>query len=251
LITHYNKASISEKNRITQTTLSFIDDRLDSLSKELNTAERQVEGFRSSRGLTDISSQSQVYLENVQTNDNRLNEVNVQLNVIQGIERYVNSMRNSGGVPSTLGIEDPALNSSIEQLAQLQLEKEKLLATTPEGSPLFEPINRQIQTTKSSIRESIRNIKSSLNAAKGQLQSFNSQFESSIRNIPGQERQYVGMKRQQGVKEGLYVYLLQKREEISLSYASTLADARIVDNAYLGHVKKPKEPLVWRSCLDL
>ncbi|MBC7915377.1 MAG: polysaccharide biosynthesis tyrosine autokinase [Pyrinomonadaceae bacterium] len=245
LITHYNKASISEKNRITQSTLSFIDDRLDSLYKELNSAERDVEGFRSSRGLTDISSQSQVYLENVQTNDNRLNEVNVQLNVIQGIERYVNSSRNSNNVPSTLGIEDPALNSSIEQLAQLQLQREKMLATTPEGSPLFESLNRQVQTTKSSIRESIRNIKSSLQGTKGELQSFNSRFESSIKNIPGQERQYVGMKRQQGVKEGLYVYLLQKREEISLSYASTLADARIVDTAYLGFVKKPKEPLIY------
>lgn len=245
LITHYNNASLSEKNRITQATLSFIDDRLDSLSKELNTAERQVEGFRSSRGLTDISSQSQVYLENVQSNDNRLNEVNVQLNVIQGIERYVNSSRNSNNVPSTLGIEDPALNSSIEQLAQLQLERQKLLATTPEGSPLFEPLDRQIQTTKSSIRESVRNIKSSLAATKGQLQSFGSRFESSIKDIPGQERQYVGMKRQQGVKEGLYVYLLQKREEISLSYASTLADARIVDDAYIGFAKKPKAPLVY------
>ncbi len=244
LITHYNQATISEKNRITQSTLNFIDQRLDSLAKELNTAEKEVEGFRSSRGLTDISSQSQVYLENVQNSDNQLNQVNVQLSVIQGIERYINSGANNR-VPSTLGIEDPALNSSIGQLAQLQLEREKLLATTPEGSPLFEPVNRQIQTTKASIRESVRNIKSSLLATKNQLQSFNSQFESSIRSIPGQERQYVGMKRQQGVKEGLYVYLLQKREEISLSYASTIADARIVDNAYVGFVKNPKTPLVY------
>ncbi len=245
LITHYNQASLSEKNRITQTTLSFIDDRLDSLAKELNAAEREVEGFRSSRGLTDISSQSQVYLENVQSNDNKLNEVNVQLNVVQGIERYVNSSRNSNNVPSTLGIEDPALNSAIGQLAELQLKKQELLATTPEGSPLFEPLNRQIQTTKSAIRESVRNIKSSLQTARGQLQSFNSQFESSIRSVPGQERQYVGMKRQQGVKEGLYIYLLQKREEISLSYASTLADARVVDDAYIGMVKHPKAPMIY------
>ena len=245
LIFHYNNAAISEKNRITQATLSFIDDRLDSLSRELNSAERQVAGFRSSQGLTDISSQSQVYLENVQSNDRALNEVNVQLNVIQGIERYVNSARNSNNVPSTLGIEDPALNSSITQLAQLQLERQRLIATTPEGSPLFDPIDRQIQTTKALLRESIRNVKSCLLAKKQELQAFNSRFESSIRDIPGQERQYVGMKRQQGVKEGLYVYLLQKREELALSYASTISDARIVDQAYLGFVKTPKAPLIY------
>lgn len=245
LITYYNEASISEKNRITQSTLNFIDKRLDSLSRELNSAEREVEGFRSSRGLTDISSQSQVYLQNVQTNDNKLNEVNVQLNVIEGIERYVNNLQNTNNVPSTLGITDPALNSSIEQLAQLQLQRQKLLATTPEGSPLFETLNRQIQTTKAGIKESVRNIKSSLVTTKRELQSFNSKFESSIKDIPGQERQFIGMKRQQGVKESLYVYLLQKREEISLSYASTIADARIVDNAYLSLKNDPTPALIY------
>lgn len=245
LITHYNEASVSEKNRITQSTLTFIDKRLDSLARELNSAEREVEGFRSSRGLTDISSQSQVYLQNVQTNDNKLNEVNVQLNVIEGIERYVNNLQNTNNVPSTLGITDPALNSSIEQLAQLQLQRQKLLATTPEGSPLLETLNRQIQTTKSSIKESIRNIKASLVATKRELQAFNSRFESSIKNIPGQERQFIGMKRQQGVKESLYVYLLQKREEISLSYASTIADARIVDDAYLSMKNQPVPAMVY------
>lgn len=250
LISHYNLTTIQEKNKITQNTLDFIDKRLASLSGELKSAESEVEGFRSSRGLTDISSQSQVYLENVQSNDNRLNEVNVQLNVINGIERYVNSTRTETP-PSVLGISDAGLSSLIEKLSQLQLQRDRLLATTPEGNPAFGPIDRQIASTRASIRENIRNIKSSLLNAKKELQSFNSKFESSIRNIPTQERQLIGIKRQQSIKENLYVYLLQKREELSLSYAATLADARIVDNAYEGAPKKPKVPLVLSIALIL
>ncbi len=249
LISAYNEETSSEEKRNTQTTIDFIDNRLASLTGELNDAEKEVEGFRSSQGLTDINSQSKVYLENVQTNDIKLNEVNVQLNVIQGIERYLNSDLNTQNPPATIGISDPALNSAIEKLAQLQLRKVSLLATTPEKNPVFEPINRQIETTKSSIRETIRSIKSSLVNTRQELQSFNNRFESSIKDIPSQERQFIGMKRQQAIKENLYVYLLQKREELSLSYASTVADARIVDHANVGEIKWPRKSLVYLIAL--
>lgn len=205
LIANYNEATILEKSRITESTLSFIDQRLASLSKELNTAEGQVEGFRSSRGLTDISSQSQVYLENVQVNDHLLNEVNVQLNVIEGIENYVNSSENAETLPSVLGISDPGLSRLIDQLSQLQLQKAELLATTPEDNPIFNPLNRQINSTRTAIKENLGNIKSSLLSTKLELESFNSKFETSIRNIPGQERELIGIKRQQTIKENLYI----------------------------------------------
>ncbi len=244
LIKVYNEASSEEIKRTTKNTIDFIDNRLASLSGELDTAEHQVESYRSSQGLTDINSQSKVYLENVQVNDQKLNEVNVQLNVIEGIERYLNSASNSDNTPTTLGVSDPILNSLLEKLSQLQLKRVALLATTPESNPVFEPINRQIKDTKASIRGKIAGIKSSLLSSKRQLQSFNNKFESSIKEIPGQERQFLSMKRQQSIKENLYVYLLQKREELALSYASTLIDARIVDQANVGDVKWPRLPIL-------
>jgi tyrosine-protein kinase Etk/Wzc len=244
LIKSYNETTSSEEKRATESTLKFINDRLASLTGELNTAEDDVEGYRSSQGLTDIDSQSKVYLENVQSNDNKLNEVNVQLNIIDGIERYVNSTSNNENPPATVGINDPALNSLIDKVAQLQLKKSALLATTPIGNPLYEPLDSQISSTKTAIRQNISSIKSSLLAAKRELQSFNNKFESSIKNIPGQERQFLGKKRQQSIKENLYVYLLQKKEEVSLRYASTLADARIVDKANVEEKVWPKMPLI-------
>jgi len=239
----YNEKATAEKNRTTQSTLAFIDKRITSLSGELNTLERRVEGFRSSRGLTDITSQSSMYLENVQSNDTQLNEVNIQLGVIGELSQYVNAP-DFKGVPATMGINDPALSSLIEKLSSLQLQREKLLATTPESNPVFEPINKQINATRSAIVGSVRTLKASLLGTKKQLQAVTGKLASSIRNVPVQERQLVGIKRQQAIKENLYLYLLQKREEVALSYAPLLSDARIVDKAYTSSVKWPKKPFV-------
>ncbi len=250
LIYNYNLSGKTEKNRETKSTLDFIDQRLASLSTELAEAEKEIEGFKSSRGLTDISSDSKISLENMQANDTRLNEVNVQLSVIDGIENYISSSKNTGRAPATLGISDPALTVMIGKLSELQLQHDKLLTTTPETNPDFEAINTQLQTTRNAIRESVRNIRSSLLNSRQKLQTYNAKFESSIKSIPTQEREYVSMKRQQEIKENLYTYLLQKREEIAVSYASTIADDRIVDHAYSGSAKSTK-PLAFAAAMAL
>ncbi|KQS30672.1 tyrosine-protein kinase family protein [Dyadobacter sp. Leaf189] len=245
----YNESALEDKNRITMSTLKFIDNRLSSLTGELVSVEKSVEGFKSSRGVTDISSEAKVFLQNVQSNDTRLNDVNVQLDVISGIERYVASNSNTGNPPATLGISDPGLVNLVEQLSAFHLQKNRLLATTPEENPIFEPLNRQINATEAAIRANVRAIKGSLLTTKAQLQGNNYKFEKSIKNIPGQERQYTSIKRQQEIKENLYVYLLQKKEEIALSYASTLNDAKIVESAYSDVPKSPKKSLALVAAL--
>lgn len=243
LIELYTYYSRDEKNLIAKSTLNFIDDRLATLTGELNQAEKNVEGYQSSQGLTDISSESKVFLGNVQTNDNNLNEVNVQLNVLAGIEQYVNSPSNTGNAPATIGITDPTLIELVNQLMELQMQREKLLAITPEANPVFEPINRQIRITKASLKENIQGIKSNLLTTRKQLQAYNSRFESSIKKLPGQERLLVNVKRQQSIKENLYVYLLQKREEVSFGYASDLSESPTIDPAFIG---KPTVPNTYR-----
>jgi len=250
LITTYNDITNAEKNRVTQSTLDFIKDRLESLATEVSSSEKNVEQFRSSRGLTDISSQAQIYLQNVQANDNKLNEVNVQLNIIDGIEHSLNTSQNVQTASASLA-NYPSLNSLIEKLSLLQLQRDKLLATTPETNPIYEPIDRQIRSARASIKENIQSIKSSLVAAKNKLQGYNSKYESSIQNIPGQERGLIDIKRQQSIKENLYTYLLQKREEMSLSYASAISNARIVDKAYVDNVKSSRKAIAYGSGLLL
>lgn len=251
LIYVYNNDEILEKNKETQSTLNFIDQRLASLTGELNNAEKNIENFKSSNKITDIASDSKFNLDNLQSNNSHLNDINVQLSIIEGIDKYINSPQNNGKAPAAIGIADAALVSLINKLSQLQLEREQLLATTPETNPDFDQINRQILTTKTAIKENVQNIKLSLINAREKLQSVNSHFESSITNIPSQERQYISIKRQQSIKENLYTYLLQKREEVSLSYASTIKNYRVLDNAYTGPVKWPIKPIVYLIALLL
>lgn len=245
LVKNYNLLSINEKNEDIKNTLNFLDQKIDELSGELEEAEKGIAGFKRNRGLADISTQSQISLQNLQANDNKLNEANLQLNIINNIDQYVNSSQNSEKISSVNGISDVALNSLIGKLSQLQLQYEQLAATTPETSPEFDPINRQIKTTKAAIKESVKNIKTSLQGTRDKLQSYNSNFESSIRNIPTQERQYISIKRQQSSKETLYTYYLQKREEVAASYAATLKDDKVIDQAYYEKPKSPKKSFTY------
>lgn len=250
LISAYNRASVEHKNLVTASTLKFMDVRLDSLKGELIAIEKDVEQFKSSRGLTEIDAKSEFYLENVRANDAKLHDVTVQLQVIKDLENTLNTS-NSEAPPSTTAITDPNLAKLIEQLTALELQRERMLATTPEENPVFEPINNQIKTVKTSIKENIRGIKASLQATRRQLELYGSDFEASIKDIPVQERQYINIKRQQTIKEELYVYLLKKREEAALSYASTLADSRIVDQAFYGMPVSPNPPLIFAAAFLL
>jgi tyrosine-protein kinase Etk/Wzc len=241
LINVYNKNEIVEKNNKTKNALDFIDQRLDTLAVELNYAEKQVEQYRSSHGLTDIIAQSQVYLQDAQSNNNRLNDINVQLRVINDIENYINAPNiTDRAVPSTLNIGDQNLVSLVQSYTDQQRDRSRLLATTPEKNPIFEPIDKQIATTRDAIKENINNIKSSLQSTRSELQGFGSRYKSSIENIPGEDRELAALKRLQASKETLYNILLQKREETALSYAASLTSARTVDLAYVVPLKASK-----------
>lgn len=234
VINTYNLVSIDYKNKVNQSTLRFLNDRLDAITVELNTIEKRIENYKSSRGITDLSAESQVYLDNVKSNDSQLNEVNVQLEVINEIQKYINSPVSDGNAPAITGISDPGLVSLVDQLIRMESQRERLLSNTPEKNPLFIPINRQITTTKNAIRENIKGIKRSFLATRNQLRQYNRNVESSIKKLPGQEREYINIKRQQGIKEELYIFLLQKREESGMNNASKLLESRIVDAAHYG-----------------
>jgi len=252
LVDVYNEAALSDKNKTTQSTIQFIDERLRLISGELTEVERDVETFKSNLGLTDISSEAKQYLDNVQLNDQQINEVELQIGSINEIQRYLNSPSGQEKVPSTLGINDPVLLSQINQLAELQLQRNQLLATTTIDNPLVAPLVSQIESTKAGIRANIENIKQSLLAKRNTLRGNNAQYQGSIKKIPGQDRQFISIKRQQTIKESLYLYLLQKKEEAALSYASSIADSRTVDSAFFSKAPvAPKRQIVYLGSLIL
>jgi len=252
LITVYNKNEIEEKNKKTKGALDFIDQRLDSLSIQLNLAEKNIEDYRSSHGLTDVNAQSQVYIQGAQSNDIKLNDINVQLKVITEIDNYINAPNiTDKTVPSTLNIGDQNLVTLVQSYTDLQRERASLSATTPEKNPAFDPLNRQIAATRAAIKENINNIKTSLLTTRNELETYGSRFKSSIESIPGEDRELAALKRIQASKESLYNVLLQKREETALSYASIASSARLVDLAYATPPKKSKAMLPFIVALAL
>lgn len=244
LFINYIAKTKENKNLATANALKFLNTRLDTISNELNQAERKTASYKSSNKFTDISAKGGAYLGNVQTNDAKLAELNIQLDLLSGVENYVNSARNDDNVPVTAGITDGSLSGLVGQLSTVIQQRNKLLATTPESNPIFDPINKQIQSIKVAIKETIKGVKSSLQITKNQLQSNNSQFESSFKEVPAQEREFVNMTRQKSLKEDQFLYLSQQRETIALNYASTLSDVQIVDEPHDAGLTPSKAPLI-------
>jgi len=234
LLRVYMDASIEEKRESAQNTIRFVEQRLVSITQELSNVESKYEGYKSNRGITDVTSLSSKYVGDQQANDRQISEINIKLGVIAGIERYVNSTSGTDNPPNTYGLDDGSLIDLVKQLTSQQLVRTSKLATTPESNPIFEPINQQIASLKNSIRDNLAQTKATLIATRSQLQSMGTGIQSSIRDMPQQDRQLSDIKRMQGIKESLYTYLLQKKEELSLDYASTISNALIIDQPHTG-----------------
>lgn len=239
LIDAYTYSSLEDKNSEATNTLRFIGERLQLITGELKDVEKDVEQYKTSQGITDLSAEGNLFLEKVKDNDAKLSEVDIQLKVLEGVERYLASGQNNVA-PATLMVNDPILTSFIEKLGELELQKEKTARTVQPGNPFLETINTQIANTKQAIRENVANQKRGLVITRNGLQGNNNRFESAIRTIPRKEREFVNIQRQQNIKESLYLLLLQKREETALSYASTVTDSRVVDTPH--STPKPVKP---------
>ncbi|HTE25975.1 GumC family protein [Flavitalea sp.] len=232
LIKAYNRAAINDKNALAASTFQFVQQRLNIVGRHLDSIEDKIQKYKSNKGAVDISSQGQLFLKNVSLNDQKVSDINMQLAVLDQVERYVKTKDNSFGiVPSTLGISDPLLTGLLEKLYISELEKERLKKTTGENSPVMISLFNQIEKIKPSIIENIQGQRRSLEASLKNLLFTNTTYSSLLQSIPQKERDLVEISRQQQIESSIYSFLLQKKEEAALSNSSTVADNRIVDQA--------------------
>jgi tyrosine-protein kinase Etk/Wzc len=251
LIEVYNQATIENKNRLASNTRSFVVERLGDMEKQLKSIEQQAQSYKSSRGAVDISSQGQLFLKSVNDNDQKVGEVQMQLAVLDQVQKYIESKDNTGGiVPSTLGLKDPLLSQLLEKLYEAELNYEKFRKGTGENNPRVTSIKDQINKIKPSIIENIRNQRSSLQASILNIQATNNVYSSMLHSIPQKERELIDINRQQATYNGIYAFLLQKKEESDLSHASNIVESRIVDKAQstLDPVS-PKSKLIYMVAL--
>jgi capsular exopolysaccharide synthesis family protein len=224
--------AVSEKNMMAKKTLSFIEDRLNVVGSDLESIEKKIQQYKSTTGAVDIGTQGQLFLENVSTNDQRLSEINYQLSLINQIERQISIQDNiSGALPSTIGSVDPTLSQLLNNLVTAELEKEKLRKTVAENNPMLVSVSDQISKIKQNIKISISSQRNSLEASKLNLYETNKNYNALLHKIPSKERELLEISREQSIKSGIYSFLLQKREESKLSYASTISDNRIINRA--------------------
>ncbi|SEJ72585.1 capsular exopolysaccharide family [Dyadobacter sp. SG02] len=246
LLDVYVQSSLSDKNSEASNTLKFIENRLGLITGELGDVEKDVESYKTNQGITDISAESQLFLENIKENDTKLNEVNTKISILESVDNYIQNAGEGAVAPATYMIDDPVLVSLLTKFNELELQRERYARTTSPNNPLLETINTQLAGTRQSIRENVQNLKRGMAVTKRNLEGINTRFSAGLRSIPKKEREFVGIKRQQSIKEELYLYLLQKREETALAYASTVTDSRLIDAPIATfNPIKPKKAFVW------
>jgi capsular exopolysaccharide synthesis family protein len=245
LIIAYDQATVDEKDKLARNTLSFVEDRLAMVAKDLDSIEKKVQQYKSGEGAVDVGVQGQLYLQSVNANDQKLSDVNMQLSVLDKVEKFVTNKDNSGAiVPSTLGVSDPMLSQLMDKLYTAELEHEKLKKTVGENNPTLVAITDQINKIRPNILQNIKSQQQSLNAAKQNLYATNGTYNSMLQTMPKKERQLLDISREQATKSNIYAFLLQKREESELSYASAVSDHMVIDHAQAGTLPVSPKPLI-------
>ncbi|MEJ1242492.1 polysaccharide biosynthesis tyrosine autokinase [Chryseolinea sp. T2] len=228
----YNCATSSEKSGLAASTLRLIEERIQNVEASLDSVERSIEAYKSNRGIVDLSEQGKLFLQNVGDNDQRLIEIDIQLAVLTKIEKYITAKNNAERlVPSTVGLADTRIVSLLEHLFEAEVQYETLRKTTAENNPILVALRDEVENLRPSILEYVKNQKVSLVASRDNLSSSNTRYETVLSQIPQKERELLEANRQQSIKNDVYTFLLQKREETALAYASSTSDAILIDAA--------------------
>lgn len=253
IIGSYNRAAVNDKNLLASNTLSFVKERLKYVENELDSVESNLEKFKTKNRIVDISEQGKQFLTTVGLNDQKVSELNMQLAVLKEVEKYVLNKEKKGAiVPSTLGLMDPVLSGLIEQLYGLESQYEKLKSNTASGNPLLVSITNQIADIRPRVLESVHNQIKSTEAGLRDINNTSERFSSILQGLPSKEKELISISRQQSVKNSIYTFLLQKREETALSYFSTVADSRIIDVAETGGSPvSPKKMMIFGLSLAI
>jgi tyrosine-protein kinase Etk/Wzc len=236
LIFYYNEAALLEKNTMVKNTLATLQERLKSVKYDLDSIENKIQVYKAGRGAVELNQQGNLYLESVAATDNKTGEVRVQMSVLDQIEQSVVSNESGATVlPSSVGLNDPALSTMVAELNKAQLEKESLKKTVGENNPVMQSLNDQINKLRPGIIENIRTQKKNLNISLNNLSSASGRYNSMLNYIPEKEKELLEISRDQQIKTAIYSFLLQKREESELSYASIISDSKIINKAQAGN----------------
>lgn len=245
LMKQYNADAIRDKNAEAMNTAAFIDERLDLITRELGGIESQKENFKEANKISDLQTQAQLSLQNASENTKKMMDIGTQLEMVDSVLRIANSAGNEQLLPTNVGM--PAgLDNVINEYNQLVLTRNRTMKQATPSNPAVQQFNRDIASMRELIRDNLRKSRTSLQIAMGQIQNEINKSGSSLSKFPQQERVFRSIERQQNLKEALFLYLLQKREETSIALSVNTPKAKIVNPAYtVATPVAPKKDIVY------
>ena len=250
LVETYNEDAASDKNVISQNTSEFIASRLLLINQELDGVEQDAENFKRSNNLTDIRSDAQIFIEGTSEYNKKSVETEIQLNVIASLLDFMQKSSNSDLLPANLISGEGDAAGLIASYNKLILDRNRLLKSATAANPFVEKMELEIVSLKANVGESLKRMQSSLNIQKRNLKNQENVLGGKIGKIPTQERQFRVIARQQKVKEELYLFLLQKREEAAITLAATEPNVRVIDAAKADmNPVSPKKSLIYMAAL--
>lgn len=251
LLEMYNINANNDKNEVAQKTAEFIDERIGIISKELGSTEQDLENFKRSAGITDLSSEAQIALTGNAEYEKKRVENQTQINLVMDLQRYMKGNEYEV-LPSNIGLQDAASAGAIDRYNQMLVERKRLLRTSTENNPTIINLDTSIRAMRTNVQATLDATLKGLQITKEDLAREASRYSRRINNAPTQERQFVSIARQQEIKSGLYLMLLQKREENAITLAATANNAKIIDEALADdNPISPKKMLVYLAALVL
>ncbi len=233
IIESYHETVSEEKNQLATKTIELIDERLNAEAKNIDSIERAIEDYKTKYNAINIAAQSEAYLSGVRSNNEELVKLNMQMAVA---DQLTQALDQSGGndrfmMMSTMGVNDPNLQKLMTDLNNKELEYERLRKTVPDNNPMLLSLKQQIDRIKPDIKSNINSMRKNLSAGRDHVITNNSQFQSLLSGLPEKERKVLELSRDQAVHHEMYAFLLRKKEETALSYASTLTPFQLINDA--------------------
>lgn len=248
----YNRQANEDKNEIAIRTEKFINSRLEKINNELGQTEGQLESTKRRYNIVNTEANSAQAMANQDAFNQKLAEANTQIELLRSLSDYMGEPANRyQTLPSNVGIIDPSTSSLITKYNEVVLERNRMLRSASETSPTVAPLTAQLDEMQSSIHRTMSQARRNLEIQRNNIAQQYNRYSGQVSSTPEQDRILTQIGRQQEVKSGLYLMLLQKREENSISLAATADKGHLIDDpVFMGKVS-PKSSMIMLIALVL